>query len=247
MSTPSYFLIKSKQNGLVLDIAGGNPAPGTQIILYKATSQPNQQWTINEQGVIVSKLNGFALDGIEPYNVVVANPVTDTATQQWVITDEGKIQNKSNNFVLEIYNGSNNLFTPVILSTPRAPIEGIGTDPRQAWELVPVKEEVPPLKIAAGRTEPGATNWQAYGTFGIYVDIDTSAAGFTKVPVYVTSIGGPGGNHWGTTGASSVYDVTPKSFRIFIRWDKDYKDEILTPEVANGYKWHINWIGTELP
>jgi hypothetical protein len=45
-------------------------------------------------------------------------------------------------------------------------------------------------KTASGRTTPGATNWQAERSTTIYVDVDTSAAGFTTTPVYVTSIGG---------------------------------------------------------
>jgi hypothetical protein len=240
MSTPSYFLIKSKLNGLVLDIAGGNPAPGTPIVLYTATNAPNQQWTINAQGAIVSKLNGVALDGSQPYNVAVANPATGAATQQWTITDQGVIKNQANGFALEILGGSSEFFTPVIVS----PIKD--GDLSQQWELVPVKEEVPPLKIATGRTEPDATNWVQYQDTGIYVDVDTSAAGFTKTPVYITSLGGDN-NHWGVTGASSVYNVNSTGFRVYIRWDKSYRNELLKPEFAKAAKWHINWIGTELP
>ncbi|GAB1544665.1 hypothetical protein NUACC21_73410 [Scytonema sp. NUACC21] len=138
MSTPSYFLIKSKLNGLVLDIAGGNPAPRTPIVLYTASNGANQQWTINEQGVIVSKLNGFALDGSQPYNVAVTNPATGAATQQWIITDQGVVINQANGFALEVLGGSSDLFTPVIVSPVK---DG---DLSQQWELVPVPEEVPP-------------------------------------------------------------------------------------------------------
>ncbi len=98
-------------------------------------------------------------------------------------------------------------------------------------------------KIASGRTQPGATNWQKSNDY-VYVDVDTSAAGFAKTPVYVTSIGGDS-QHYGTTGASSVYSATATGFRIFIRWDKGFKDTAITPEEANGYKWHINWIAIE--
>ena len=98
-------------------------------------------------------------------------------------------------------------------------------------------------KIASGRTQPGATNWQVNGD-GVYVDVDTSAAGFANTPIYVTSLVGDS-NHWGTTGASSIYQATAKGFRVYIRWDKDYKTTAITPEEANGYKWHINWIAIE--
>jgi hypothetical protein len=96
-------------------------------------------------------------------------------------------------------------------------------------------------KIASGKTQPGATNWQVYNADGIYVDVDTTAAQFTKTPVYVTSIGGDS-EHWKTTGASSVYSATEKGFRIYIRWANG---GALTPAQANSSKWHINWIAIE--
>lgn len=99
-------------------------------------------------------------------------------------------------------------------------------------------------KIASGKTQPGATNWQLYNKEGIYVDVDTSAAGFTQTPVYATSIGGDG-QHWGITGASSVYQAINKGFRVYIRWDRTSgTTEEVTPQIANGNKWHINWIAT---
>ena len=100
-------------------------------------------------------------------------------------------------------------------------------------------------KMASGSTTPGATNWQAYDESSIYVDVDTSAAGFTKTPVYVTSIGGDK-HHWKTTGGSAVCQATVKGFRVYIRWDSiSATGEALTPAGANGNKWHINWIGFE--
>ncbi len=100
-------------------------------------------------------------------------------------------------------------------------------------------------KTASGRTTPGATNWQVERSTTIYVDVDTSAAGFTTTPVYVTSIGGDT-NHWRTAGGSSVYAATATGFRVFLRWDTiSVNQEALTPADANNYKWHINWIGSE--
>ena len=98
-------------------------------------------------------------------------------------------------------------------------------------------------KFASGRTQPGATNWQKGDDF-IFVDLDTSAAGFAQTPIYITSIAGSN-DHYGTTGASSVYRATATGFRVYIRWEKDYKTEVLTPELANSKQWHINWIGFE--
>ncbi len=101
------------------------------------------------------------------------------------------------------------------------------------------------LKIASGRTLPGDTNWQQYNppaNTGIFLDVDTSAAGFSSTPVYTTSIGG-NSSHWATTGATSIYSATPRSFRVYVRWANG---NTLTPAQANGWQWHINWIGMEI-
>jgi len=100
-------------------------------------------------------------------------------------------------------------------------------------------------KIASGSTTPGATNWEAYGESALYVDVDTSAAGFTQTPVYVTSIGGDG-KHWDIVGASSLYKATATGFRVYIRRDVTSEPaQALTPQFANSNKWHINWIAIE--
>lgn len=91
--------------------------------------------------------------------------------------------------------------------------------------------------IAKGSTPVGNTAWQQYPE-GIFVDVDTSSAGFKTTPIYITSLGGAG-NHWRTTGATSIYLPTPTGFRVYVRWAIGGP---LTPAVANQYQWHINWI-----
>jgi hypothetical protein len=64
-------------------------------------------------------------------------------------------------------------------------------------------------RTASGRTKAGATDWRSYpGGNGIFVDVDTSWAGFSDKVVYITSLGGRT-NHWATTGGSSVYPSPP--------------------------------------
>ncbi|NET56674.1 MAG: hypothetical protein F6K47_11075 [Symploca sp. SIO2E6] len=61
------------------------------------------------------------------------------------------------------------------------------------------------IKIGSGETPAGSTAWQAYnGTEGVFVDVNTSGAGFTTTPNYVASIAGKTG-HWETTGGSAIY------------------------------------------
>jgi hypothetical protein len=98
-------------------------------------------------------------------------------------------------------------------------------------------------KIAAGQTIAGNTNWIAYGTIGIYVDVDTRAAGFSATPIYVVSLHGSSG-HWGTTGGSNPYDATKDGFRVHIRYSDGSS---ITPTEANASPqlWHIQWIGVQ--
>ncbi|HEY0405287.1 MAG TPA: hypothetical protein VGC89_06150 [Pyrinomonadaceae bacterium] len=97
-------------------------------------------------------------------------------------------------------------------------------------------------RIASGRTTPGSTAWVVYGPSGIYVDVNTSSAHLNGVPVYVTSIGGTS-NQWSTTGATSIYSATATGFRVYVRYADGGP---LTPAVANGFQWHINWIAMEV-
>jgi hypothetical protein len=93
--------------------------------------------------------------------------------------------------------------------------------------------------IARGSTPVGNTAWQQYPTGeGVFVDVDTSSAGFKTTPIYITSIGGTS-SHWATTGATSIYAPTPTGFRVYVRWSSG---GALTPAIANQYEWHINWI-----
>ena len=98
-------------------------------------------------------------------------------------------------------------------------------------------------KISSGRTTPGATAWQPYPNGGgIFVDVNTAGSHFFSIPVYTTSIGGTS-SHWATTGATSVYLATITGFRVYVRWANGSP---LTPAQANGWQWHINWIGMEV-
>jgi hypothetical protein len=98
------------------------------------------------------------------------------------------------------------------------------------------------LKIVSGKTAPSSTNWQVYSPNGIYLDVNTAAAQFSAVPVYVTSIGGTS-SHWATTGATSIYQETTTGFRVYVKWSDGSP---LTPAQANSWQWHINWIGMQV-
>lgn len=98
------------------------------------------------------------------------------------------------------------------------------------------------LRIGSGSTPAGNTAWQQYqGGRGVFVNVNTSAAGFKATPAYFTSIGGDS-SHWATTGATSIYVPTPTGFQVYVRWSDNAP---LTPATANSNKWHINWMGIE--
>ena len=99
-------------------------------------------------------------------------------------------------------------------------------------------------RTAAGRTKPGRTNWMQHTEDNsIYVDIDTSSGRFSGIPLYITSIGGDS-FHEKTVGAASICEASATKFRIYI---KRVDGGPLTPETANKFKWHINWLGIEVP
>ena len=97
---------------------------------------------------------------------------------------------------------------------------------------------VPKTAADSGYTTPGATNWKSYNSNTIYLDVDTSSAGFTSTPMYFASLGG-NSNHWQAEGINAIYSPTATGFRIYLRDDV----EALTPQLANQLGWHLQWLG----
>ncbi|MFB2922858.1 RICIN domain-containing protein [Aerosakkonema sp. BLCC-F2] len=146
-SSSGYYLIQSKLNGLVLDVAGSNPQPGSHVVVYPANGtygDANQQWAISENGSIRSRLNGFALEvegsKKDYYTLVVVSPLkvgNGEPNQQWTITEHGAIVSKLNNFVLDIFGSGTAPLNPVVM----APLNETNGTPNQLWELVPIPPE----------------------------------------------------------------------------------------------------------
>lgn len=146
-SNSGYYLIRSKLNGMVLDIAGNNPEPNANVVVHPVQGTygaANQQWQITGNGLIKSRLNGFVLDiegnNTEPFTPVVVNPVNGsdgTPNQQWTNSKDGLIKSKVNGLVLDILGSMNEPFTPVVMYEVN---ETNGT-PNQQWEFVPIPSE----------------------------------------------------------------------------------------------------------
>ena len=98
---------------------------------------------------------------------------------------------------------------------------------------------IPRTEVNAGSTVQGATDWKQYSSNSIYVDVDTTKAGFIDTPLYFTSIVGDY-RQWEVDGINAIYLPTKTGFRIYLR---DELSNYLTPELANQMGWKVQWIG----
>ena len=64
MNSNKFFYIKSKMNGLVLDVKGSDKSPGTEVIMWeKGADKENQIWWQDDSTrTIKSKLTGYCMD-----------------------------------------------------------------------------------------------------------------------------------------------------------------------------------------
>jgi len=87
--------------------------------------------------------------------------------------------------------------------------------------------------------------WLDYGSLNtIWKNIDTSSAGFSKPPIYFTSIYG-NSSHWMSLGHSSIYAPTANGFIIHITIPNHENRYIITPSLAAQYNWRIAWLGIQ--
>ena len=92
-----------------------------------------------------------------------------------------------------------------------------------------------PVRLVVGKTDPHTTPWVQYNQGGIYVDIDTSSAGFTSTPYYFTSLSGHT-NNWMAQGVTSIYQPTARGFRVHV----GYRE--LTAAQATSWGWAMSWL-----
>lgn len=81
---PRFFIV-SEMNGKVMDIKGDNASSGASVIMFprKGGNCPNQLWYFDEQGVIRSALNNFALEARSNGSPVRMMPYNGDQHQQW--------------------------------------------------------------------------------------------------------------------------------------------------------------------
>ncbi|WII73348.1 hypothetical protein QJS83_05625 [Bdellovibrio sp. 22V] len=95
------------------------------------------------------------------------------------------------------------------------------------------------------------TGWVYYavdvggtGNCGAYLDVNTSACGFTSIFNYFTTLHA-GGSHWASYGATSVYSATPTGFRVYVNLMGNWTSTCNTtgPLPHNNFNFAIKWMG----
>ncbi|UXR64984.1 hypothetical protein EZJ49_01810 [Bdellovibrio bacteriovorus] len=109
------------------------------------------------------------------------------------------------------------------------------------------------LRACVGSSSPGGWTYYAVNTTGgtwcsAYKDISTSSCNFSTVFNYFPTLDASVGSHWVTFGATSVYNITPTSFRIYIgilgSYDSTNCNASAVPH--NSYGYYIRWMGVGL-
>ena len=104
------------------------------------------------------------------------------------------------------------------------------------------------IKISSGQTS--TNDWVDYGSGGIYIDVDTSAANFTTTPHYLVALHG-NGYQWRVSGINAIYNETPTGFRVYLAWaDNDghspsNPQNPLRANFATSRGWYMKWTGIE--
>ena len=102
-SDDQYFFIASQESGLVLEISAGKK--GGDLILSKARGTPNQQWRLDENRRLVSRLGLVAdIKGKNKRGGTVCHAWTahDDLNQKWRFEDDA-IKSDLNNFVIDAH------------------------------------------------------------------------------------------------------------------------------------------------
>jgi hypothetical protein len=89
-----------------MDIKGDNATSGAPVIMYpkKGGNCPNQLWYFDEQGVIRSALNDFALEARTNGSPVQMMPFTGDPHQRWCLVGNRIMKNQHE--CLDINGGS---------------------------------------------------------------------------------------------------------------------------------------------
>jgi hypothetical protein len=165
----SFYVIKSRLNGFVLDLLDNNQAAAAALGSFPMNSEygsANQQWQITAKGLIKSRLNSFVVDITNsvqtPGTPLISFPVNGehgTPNQQWELVSVPEtpyflIKSKLAGLVMDISGSNPALKAPIIAY----PTNGEYGTPNQHWELVAVLEsgstDTPPTSTKPAQEGP---------------------------------------------------------------------------------------------
>jgi hypothetical protein len=85
----------------------------------------------------------------------------------------------------------------------------------------------------------GVDSWEAFGTAGLIMDVDTKKCGFKSTPSYMTSVMGDSA-HWQLAGVNSIYGAHKKKFQLKL-WHPVLRGKFMK-FFAQKYSWQVNWL-----
>jgi hypothetical protein len=89
-----------------------------------------------------------------------------------------------------------------------------------------------------------AANWLTYNSNGIYQTVSLASLGLTKTPAISTILTCTNGC-WSVTGATSLYNVSPTGFTVYLKFTTDVLSPSLpglTVAYANTWKFSLKYI-----
>ena len=86
-----------------------------------------------------------------------------------------------------------------------------------------------------------STPVNAWGSRGIYIDVDISSCGFVRIPTVTTTLEGDSEHH-SVTGITSLYRATRLGFRLFIRYPEAGSGPSWLRDVAIRNIWNVEWV-----
>lgn len=91
-------------------------------------------------------------------------------------------------------------------------------------------------RAVSGRACGEDLDWNRYKQKDMYVEVNTTSAGFSETPIYTASVEGSGS--WTTMGPHAIYSASPTSFRVYM-FNHAGSDML---KYAVDKKWCITWI-----
>jgi len=148
----SFFIIKSKLSGLVLDIEGGGGKSGAKVIPYDRHGKDNQVWYEDpSRGVICSKAGPQVL-AVNNNQLCVEDFQHGKASQQWM-RDGAVIRNRTDrNKVLDIFDHNKE-------KGAKIGEFAFNGGPNQSWEFETVAGQPP---VAAAPLAQASTGYPSY-------------------------------------------------------------------------------------